>query len=122
MAPVLIDLIGIGISGQPSAEILLFKPLQAGDAFGDHFLMEGIQVVHREAQVAEARWNGIGGNSRRIAGNVGKVQGQRASRRLELGPLGRLESDRQAENIAVEGDGSGHVADEDDGVAEFGHW
>ena len=26
------------------------------------------------------------------------------------------------EDIAVEGDGSGHVADEDDGVAEFGHW
>ncbi len=24
--------------------------------------------------------------------------------------------------VAVEGDGAGHVADEDDGVAEDGHW
>ena len=34
---------------------------------------------------------------------------------------GSLESRWQAENVTVEGDGSGHFADEDDGVAEFDH-
>jgi len=47
------------------------------------------------------------------------MQGQRASRRVEFGPLGRLGSYRQPQEIAVEVDGSGHILDEKDGVAEF---
>ena len=50
------------------------------------------------------------------------MQGQRAPRRLELGPLRRLEPDWQTPNITVEGDGSSHLADKHDSVAEFGHW
>ena len=113
--------IRIGVSGQPPAKVLFFGRLQAADAIGDHFLVKCVEVIHPETQVADARWNRLGGNGCPIARNVRKVQGQRASWRLEFGPLGRLESDWQSQEIAVEGDGSSHVADENDGVTEFGH-
>jgi hypothetical protein len=46
------------------------SPSPISSVLGGIGLVEG---GHGETQVADARWNRIGGNGRRISGNIGKV-------------------------------------------------
>ena len=65
----------------------------------------------------------LGDNAREPRGvlSIGLMQGDGGAGVGELGPVGRLELERQSERVAVEGNPTRHIGDEDDSVIHFSH-
>lgn len=95
--------------------------LDAGDVVVGHAFVELVEVEDGKAGAATA-----GRGFLRIVpgcrGGFGGVEGEGGRLGVELGPVWSLELEREAEDVAVEGDGAVHVGDEDDGVGEVYGW
>ena len=90
---------GIDELRQHPTEILLLWRHAEEHALGAHLAVESLDIGNSEAQFDFSRWILVGS----------RVQGEGRFARNELTPTGRLELQRETENIAVELHGPVHI-------------